>query len=196
MKSPHEKKFQKLPIRKTDPAQKHEQSFQRSGWVPSSLRACSAITLFKVLHVTLQLCQYAIDQGWRYRLVYVPREVNIFEIPSDPHQRKKFFTLTSECKKLPNTPEDDGCPSEIRPFPPRATPPAPGGLYGFSMGSSPFNSGSEPRMLLLKNKGGRAESQDKQQSWPHLLFPRAFHLGSHEVPETAYEKQTLRFYYS
>lgn len=84
--------------------------------MPSSLRACSAITLFKVLHVTLQLCQYATDQGWRYRLIYNPREVDIFEIP-DPHQRKEFFTLTSECKKLPNAPEDDGCPSDIRPSP-------------------------------------------------------------------------------
>lgn len=165
--------------------------------MPSSLRACSAIMLFKVLHVTLQLCQYAIDQGWRYRLIYNPREVNIFEIPSDPHQRKRFITLTSECKKLPNAPEDDGCPSEIRPFPPQQH----HQLQVDYMGS-PWDLHLS---IVAQNQEcyywrTRAEGLNPkisyQQGWPNLLLPRAFHLGSHEVPETAYEKQTLRFYYS
>lgn len=110
------KKIQKLPIRKikADLAQKHEQSFQR---VAECLLSELAQPLCSSKHVTLELCQYGIDQGWRYRLIYNLREVNIFEIPSDPHQRKKFFTLTSEHKKLPNAPEDNGCPSEIRPSP-------------------------------------------------------------------------------
>jgi len=82
----------------------------------------------------------------------------VYGIPSDPHQRKKFLTLITECKKLPNAPEEDGC---LPGMPHVAIPSAPGERYGLSMLSPPFNSGFEPRILLLKNKYGRAESQDK-----------------------------------
>jgi len=63
--------------------------------------------------------------------------------------------------------------------------------------SPPFNSGFEPRMSLLKNKGGRLNPEiSKRQGWPHKLFPWAYHWDRKRFLETVYEKQTLRFYHS
>lgn len=114
MKSPHEKDFKKLSIRKSkaDLAYKHEQSFYRVAECPLHLE------LAQPLLCSSKYCMpypSATDQGPRYTLICNLPEV--FEIPSDPHQRKKFLTLITECKKLPNAPKQHGCPSGISPSP-------------------------------------------------------------------------------